>query len=237
MASKIKVRMPVVRAGGTRRRYGQLCSLALALDVVGERWSLLLLRELFAGPKRFTDLLVGLPGIGTAILSERLRQLEEQGLVGRRRLGPPAPAVIYHLTARGSALDPVLSGLARWGIVYMTGRGKLTSRPRWLLQAMAAAAPTPTPEIKAVTNFVLDGEESHLKVVGERLSARDGLRLEARVTIRGTARDLYALATSPLKGPVSLRRFVVEGDRRAAAQLLNHLVLGVRQAAAAAGAS
>src|SRR5216684_6706845 len=77
----------------------QTCALPISLDVVGERWALLLLRELFAGPKRFTDLAEGLPGIGTSVLAERLRQLENDGLVIRRRLGPPARAQVYELTA------------------------------------------------------------------------------------------------------------------------------------------
>lgn len=85
--------------------------------MVGDRGALLLLRELFAGPKRFTDLAVGLPGVGTAVLSERLRQLEHHGLLSRRCLGRPAPALLYQLTARGWALDPVPTGLAQWGAV------------------------------------------------------------------------------------------------------------------------
>ena len=215
----------------SRRRYGQLCSIALALDVVGDRWALLLLRELFAGPKRFTDLAAGLPGVGTAVLSERLRRLGHHGLVSRRRLSPPAPAQVYELTARGTALDPVLTGLAEWGAVYMAGRDDLTTRGRWLLQAMAATARTPPPGLET-TNFVLDSEECHVLVAREGLVARDGLRAGARITVRGTARDLYLLATSSGKSTASAERFAVDGDRRSATRLLDHLVLGVQRAAA-----
>src|SRR5258708_27372090 len=145
-----------------RRQYGELCPIALALDVVGERWVLLLLRELFAGPKRFTDLAEGLPGIGTSILTERLRQLENHGVLSRRRLGPPARAQVYELTARGAALKPVLAGLVRWGAVYLAGKGEdLTTRGRWLLQAMAAAVGT-SPRGVVTTNFVLDRGEPSL---------------------------------------------------------------------------
>src|SRR5260370_24464751 len=105
----------------TRRLYGELCPIALALEVVGERWALLVLRELFAGPKRFTDLAEGLPGVGTSVLSERLRQLENDGLVSRRRLGPPARAQVYALTARGAALKPVLAGLGTVSTPHLTG--------------------------------------------------------------------------------------------------------------------
>jgi DNA-binding HxlR family transcriptional regulator len=213
-----------------RRHYGEVCPIALALDVVGDRWALLLLRELFAGPKRFTDLAGGLPGVGTAVLSERLRQLERHGIVSRRRLGPPAPALVYQLTSRGLALDPVLTSLARWGAVYLTGQDPLDVRGRWLLQAMAATVTTPPPGIET-TNFILDGQECHVLVTGERTVARDGLRADARITVRATVPDLYALATSARPAAASARRLAVEGDRRAAERLLDHLILGFRQAA------
>ena len=213
-----------------RRQYGQLCSIALALDVVGDRWALLLLRELFAGPKRFTDLAAGLPGVGTAVLSERLRQLVDHGLVERRRLGAPAPALVYRLTPRGAALDPVLVGLARWGAVYLAGREDLASRGRWLLQAMTATAAPPPDGIEDV-NFVLDGEEGHVRVTRGRLAARDGLRTGARSTVRGAARDLYLLATASGPPAASTGPFEVEGDREAAGRLLDHLILGFHQAA------
>lgn len=197
--------------------------------MVGDRWDLLLLRELFAGPKRFTDLAAGLPGVGTAVLSERLRRLEHAGLVSRRRLGPPAPAHLYQLTARGWALDPVLTALTQWGAVYLARRGDLTSRGRWLLQAMAATV-TAQPGVE-IANFILDGEEFHVRVAGERLVARDGLHAGARVTVRGWVRDLYALVTSRRQPATPSRRFVVEGDRRSADRLLDHLLRGIRKAA------
>jgi DNA-binding HxlR family transcriptional regulator len=215
----------------TRRRYRQLCTLALALDVIGDRWTMLVMRELFAGPKRFTDLLTGLPRIGTAVLSERLQMLETHGLIGRRRLTPPAPAVVYELTAHGAALDPILTGLARWGTVYLAGAGSLARRPRWLLQALAAAAGRPPVMLEEVTNFILDGEECHLLTAGDRVVARDGLRSGARLTVRGSSKDLYLLATSRATQPATLRkRFTVVGDRLSANRLLDHLAAGVRQA-------
>src|SRR5260370_1739236 len=151
---------PTETGARDRRQYGELCPIALALDVVGERRALLLLRELFAGPNRFTDLAEGLPGIGTSVLAERLRQLENDGLVSRRRLGPPARAQVYELTARGAALKPVLAGLVWWGAVYLAGKGEdLTTRGRWLLQAMATAAGNPPPGTMTPT-FVLHGQGS-----------------------------------------------------------------------------
>ncbi len=224
---------PTETGARDRRQYGELCPIALALDVVGERWALLLLRELFAGPKRFTDLAEGLPGIGTSVLAERLRQLENDGLVSRRRLGPPARAQVYELTARGAALKPVLAGLVTWGSVYLVGKdADLSTRGRWLLQAMAITAGT-LPRGIVTTNFVLDGEESSLVVTKEGVEARDGLDSGAQLTIRGTARDLHRIATSANKGKARSKPFIVDGDRRSADRLLGHLAEGIRRAAAA----
>jgi DNA-binding HxlR family transcriptional regulator len=97
------------------RSYDDPCGLARALDVVGERWALLVVRELLYGPKRFTDLRLGLPTASQNVLSHRLRELEEAGVVRRRRLGPPASTWVYELTERGSELEPAIVHLARWG--------------------------------------------------------------------------------------------------------------------------
>lgn len=99
-----------------KRSYNQYCGLAVALDLLGERWSLLLLRNLLLGPQRFTDLLDGLPGIGTALLAERLKQLEQAGVITKATLPPPAASAVYQLTPDGEELRPVLIGLARWGL-------------------------------------------------------------------------------------------------------------------------
>jgi DNA-binding HxlR family transcriptional regulator len=95
--------------------YGQYCPTAHALDLVGDRWALLIVRNLVLGPKRFTDLRAGLPGIGTNILTARLKHLETAGVVARRVLPPPAASTVYELTPLGAELRPVLTALARWG--------------------------------------------------------------------------------------------------------------------------
>jgi DNA-binding HxlR family transcriptional regulator len=104
-----------MRGVPAKRTYDDPCGVARALNVVGERWALLVVRELLFGPKRFTDLSHGLPGMSQNVLSDRLRELEQAGIVRRRRLGPPASARIYELTERGAELEPVLDALARWG--------------------------------------------------------------------------------------------------------------------------
>jgi DNA-binding HxlR family transcriptional regulator len=98
------------------KSYDQYCPIAEALDVVGERWTLLIARELMTGPQRFTDLRGSLPGIPPNLLSSRLRELEDSGLVARRELPPPAARTVYELTEEGRGLEPTLRALARWGI-------------------------------------------------------------------------------------------------------------------------
>jgi len=99
----------------SRRQYGQFCPLAKALDVLGERWTLLIVRELLSGPKRYTDLREELPGLATDLLATRLRELHTAGVVDRREVPPPTPATVYELTERGQALGPAILELARWG--------------------------------------------------------------------------------------------------------------------------
>ncbi|MFI6560154.1 winged helix-turn-helix transcriptional regulator [Streptomyces sp. NPDC050534] len=98
-----------------RRSYDQYCSAARALDLVGDRWTLLIVRELLAGPRRYTDLHADLPGVSTDVLASRLKDMERDGLATRRRLPPPGAAYVYELTSRGRELLPVLQALGTWG--------------------------------------------------------------------------------------------------------------------------
>src|SRR5256714_1443998 len=98
-----------------KRTYGDRCGIARALDVVGERWALLVVRELLLGPKRFTDLRAGLPHLSADVLAQRLKDLEEAGVVGRRTLAPPAASRVYELTEWGRELEPAVLALGRWG--------------------------------------------------------------------------------------------------------------------------
>jgi DNA-binding HxlR family transcriptional regulator len=107
--------MSRLRRMSPRRSYDQYCSAARALDVVGDRWTLLIVRELLAGPRRYTDLHADLPGVSTDVLASRLKDMERDGLATRRRLPPPGAAYVYELTARGRALLPVLQALGQWG--------------------------------------------------------------------------------------------------------------------------
>ncbi len=97
-----------------KRGYNDGCALAHGLELVGERWALLVVRELLLGPKRFTDLQADLPGVSADVLSQRLKELQAAGLLRRRRLGPPAPAWVYELTGWGAQLEPLITGMAQW---------------------------------------------------------------------------------------------------------------------------
>jgi DNA-binding HxlR family transcriptional regulator len=107
----------------TMRTYCDGCAAAHALDLIGERWALLVVRELLLGPKRFTDLRAGLPGVSPNVLAQRLRELELAGVVRRRKLPPPAASRVYELTEWGEELEPVVTQLGRWG-------ARSPSRPR-----------------------------------------------------------------------------------------------------------
>jgi DNA-binding HxlR family transcriptional regulator len=149
------------------KSYAQYCPVAHALELVGERWALLVVRELLNGPKRYTDLATALPGIGTNILAGRLRDLERGGIVQKRRLPPPAAANVYELTPYGKELREPLYALARWGAKSLgppTPKDALS--PGWLANAVRATclhgerAPTAQFELRVaddVVNVRFDG--------------------------------------------------------------------------------
>src|SRR5919205_2297687 len=123
----------------TSRSYDQFCGIARALDLVGERWALLVIRDLILGPKRFTDLRRGLEGIGTNVLAARLKELERGGIVQRRTLPPPAASAVYELTEYGRALEGPLLALGRWGAVSLGQRQPgQTLRSEWFGVALKA---------------------------------------------------------------------------------------------------
>jgi len=121
------------------KRYDQYCPVCHALGLVGERWALLVVRELLRGPKRYTDLLEGMPGVGTNVLAARLRELEQGGIVRKRKLPPPAASTVYELTEYGQELEEPLYALARWGARTLGPPGKGDDLyPDWGLNAFAA---------------------------------------------------------------------------------------------------
>jgi DNA-binding HxlR family transcriptional regulator len=117
----------------SRRSYDQYCAAARALDAVGDRWTLLIVRELLAGPRRYTDLHADLPGVSTDMLATRLKDMERDGIAARRRLPAPASAYVYELTPRGRELRPVLQALGVWGAPLLAERRPTDAlRAHWL---------------------------------------------------------------------------------------------------------
>mgnify|MGYP000418355485 CR=1 FL=1 len=102
-----------------KRQYNQLCPLAYALDIIGERWTLLIVRELIFGPRRYTDLLNGLRGVGTNLLANRLKALEDANVIRQRQLPPPAASSVYELSEHGKGLIPIVQAMALWGMAYI----------------------------------------------------------------------------------------------------------------------
>ncbi|MFF9216785.1 winged helix-turn-helix transcriptional regulator [Streptomyces viridosporus] len=143
-----------------RRSYDQYCSVARALDVVGDRWTLLIVRELLAGPRRYTDLHADLPGVSTDVLASRLKDMERDGLTARRRLPPPGAAYVYELTARGRELLPVLQALGTWG---QAGLGELRPtdavRAHWFALPLLRAL-----EGEGLVEVLLEEGTFHLRV-------------------------------------------------------------------------
>jgi DNA-binding HxlR family transcriptional regulator len=158
-----------------KRSYGDPCGIARALDVVGERWALLVVRELVLGPKRFTDLRVHLPGIATDVLSQRLRQLEAAGIVRPATLPPPASGRAYELTERGHDLEPVLHALGRWG----SSESLDAARHDMTVDAFAVALSTvfdaaAAGELEATVVLALDGDEVVAEVHDGTFEVRRG---------------------------------------------------------------
>jgi DNA-binding HxlR family transcriptional regulator len=147
------------------KHYDQYCPIAHALGLVGERWSLLIVRELLSGPKRYTDLAASLPGIGTNVLAARLKELEAGGLLTKHRLPPPAASQVYELTPYGHELRPAMRALALWGLRSMdapTDEGDFA--PDWLYSALDTVfAPVALPgsfefRVGKETAALVDGE-------------------------------------------------------------------------------
>ncbi len=152
-----------------KRSYGQHCGLAAALDVIGERWALLIVRDLAPGPRRFTDLFDGLPGISTDLLTDRLRSLETAGAVQRREVRTPVPAQLYELTDRGIELARLAGQLARWGAPLLPDIEEADGRvvnARWILQSRASRYRGGLPD--GDVHFLIDGtDELTLSLAGD----------------------------------------------------------------------
>ncbi|HEY0168863.1 MAG TPA: winged helix-turn-helix transcriptional regulator [Jatrophihabitans sp.] len=214
-----------------RRSYGQICGLSRALEIVGERWALLIIRDLMIGPKRFTDLRQGLPRIPTNVLSARLKELEHHGVLQRRILPRPATAVVYELTPYGRELDDILLALGRWGSqslgppdaddIYTADSLMMAMRASYQ-GGCSSAAPEPVTYELRVTGVVIG-----LTVQDGQLGVTDGPQSEPDLVIE-TGHGFAALLTGRISAAEALENGSVHvtGDPELLSEFANTFRIG-----------
>lgn len=208
------------------RRYGQYCGLARALDRVGQRWTLLIVRELLLGPKRFTDLQKGLPGVATNLLTDRLRQLGEDGLVGQRELPPPSSSTVYELTDAGESLRPVVEALIRWGGRWMvTGAGDDAFRGGWLALALEALGAGTCLERELVVRFETSAGATTLSLGGQRVTLSP--EADPELVVRGDAALVLGVAASAVSVASASEDLALDPPGEASVALLSRALVPV----------
>ena len=186
---------------------------------MGERWTLLVIRELLLGPQRFSDLESSLAGIGPNTLAARLRQMESDGLIEKRRLPPPAATTVYALTDQGAALEPTIIELGRWGRRRLPATiGHEVFRPGWLLIALKVSFdPAHARDIDCVYELTVSDEPFTIRIHGGSIDVSRGAAVDPDVTI-GTDQDtLVALANGTLSPSAAIKqgKLRVAGDKAA----------------------
>jgi DNA-binding HxlR family transcriptional regulator len=198
------------------RSYGQICGIAKALEVIGDRWTLLLIRELLTrGACRYTDLRNGLPGIATNLLAQRLRELDQAGIVVAEEASPPVAGVVYRLTDRGEALEPIVKAIGDWGIPLLTevAEGDVF-QTHWLLLPLRSDLEDSMPAGGPVRVQLEPGDDPIVLEAAEgRVRAYVGRAREPNLVLRASGRTL----TSLLLGRIGLtearkRGLSAEGD-------------------------
>ena len=225
-----------------KRTYGQFCAVAKTLDLVGERWTLLVVRDLLNGPKRYTDLLEALPGCGTSLLSDRLHSLQDDGIITRRRLPPPAASDVYELTEAGQELGVALVPLARWGARYALGARQPgeTFRTVWpLFVFQASVDASGLGATSAVIDFNVDGSVAHLRIGDGRVSAHDGAAEGPDATLTMSVETMVDVGTGRVtpQDAVASGSVEVDGDADAVDALVSLLEAWVPPQAAGSSAT
>ncbi len=220
------------------KRFEQYCPVAHAICLVGERWSLLIVRELMHGPKRYTDLRDGLPGIGTNILAARLRDLEEGGVLRKRKLPPPAASTVYELTEYGAELDEAVYALARWGARSLGPPGPDDELyPEWGLNAFRALfSPEAARGLTETYVLRINGDVFSVHLENGRVQTSVGAADDAEVTIEMDMETFFRLAGQELPASEALERGLVaiEGDPEAYERCFEVLSMAPRTPAASA---
>jgi DNA-binding HxlR family transcriptional regulator len=207
-----------------RRNYGQSCSVAGALDRIGERWSLLIVRELLLGPLRFSDLVRSVGGAPTDVLTRRLRDLEADGIVRRRELDPPASAVAYELTEIGRGLERPLLELGRWGMNFYEVDDVAGLQPSWLPNSLRVLLQPPR-ELALTVQLCSDGHSFWLRIEDGWITAERGEAPDPDLTLAGPPQ---AVLGALVLGEPSESEVEVEGDRGSLAALRAAVVLPER---------
>lgn len=192
-----------------KRSYQDGCAAAQALDLVGERWGLLVVRELTLGPRRYSDLLASMPTIGTAVLAQRLGELVSAGVARRRELPPPAASTVYELTEWGAGLEPVIRALGRWGASSPALRRDLPiSVATAVLALRTNVVPDRLPASDIRVELRLDGRPFVASVTEGRFAVEPGESADAAASLTTTPETLAAIA---LDGD-SLDEAIASGD-------------------------
>ena len=205
------------------RTYGEACAAAHALDLVGERWALLVVRELLLGPKRFTDLRAGLPGVSANVLAERLAGLEGAGVVRRRTLPPPAASRVYELTEWGMDLEPVIVALGRWGVRSPSRlRDAALGVDSLVLSLRTMFDPERAEDLRAVYELRLGDERFRAQVADGRFEIARGGAERPDAAIETDHASLAALAYGGRDLGEAMRSgdVTVDGDRSAVGRFL-----------------
>jgi len=180
----------------SERVYNQYCPVARAMEVVGGRWTMLIIRELFSGPKRYTDFMDRLPGIGTNMLAARLKELENDKVICKAKLPPPAASTVYELTEFGHMLDPVITNLAKFGLHFLNPpRPRDQYRPSWVVLGLQASfRPEEAKGVDEAYEFRVDGETFHVVVENETVRAALGPAYKPNIIITAKKREMAMLA-------------------------------------------
>jgi DNA-binding HxlR family transcriptional regulator len=202
----------------TKRTYGEACGIPRALDRVGERWALMIVRELLLGPKRFTDIRAALPGLSADILAQRLRELDAAGVLRRRKLPPPAASQVYELTEWGLELEPVVVALGRWGARAPGPPDNAgMSFDAHILSLRTLFDPEAAGDLEALFDLRLGDQRFRARVAGGTLDLVRGEAEDPDATVTTDAGTLLALAHRRMELADALESgaLELEGDRAA----------------------